>query len=224
MQYPVKRVIWDWNGTLLDDTRLCYEIANRMRAERGMPLMRSEDEYRAAFGFPVIDYYRRMGYTFEQESYEDISVEFVGLFAENLMTCSLQPHAAEVLAKIQRQGVPQTLLSATGADRLSAQAEAFSVAQYFDSIIGGENNLAHGKAEQARAFLEKSGVHPKEALFIGDTDHDYEVSAAVGCRCVLLTRGHHTRAHLSGLGVPLIDDLSEVLSYIDRPETADAAR
>lgn len=210
----IKRVIWDWNGTLLDDTRLCYEIANRMRAERGMPVMETEDEYRAVFGFPVVDYYRRMGYTFEKESYEDVSVEFVREYAEGLCTCTLQPNAEATLREIARRGIPQILLSATGADRLLPQAEAFHIAQYFDRVIGGENNLAHGKAEQAKAFLAECGVAPAEALFIGDTDHDYEVSSAVGCRCVLLTRGHHTRAHLSRHGVPLVDDLSEVLAYI----------
>ena len=30
-------VIWDWNGTLLDDAALCCDIANTMREERGMP-------------------------------------------------------------------------------------------------------------------------------------------------------------------------------------------
>jgi hypothetical protein len=58
-------VIWDWNGTLLDDTEMCYQIANEMRQERGMQLMRGVEEYRTYFTFPVIDYYRRMGYTFE---------------------------------------------------------------------------------------------------------------------------------------------------------------
>ena len=211
----VKRVIWDWNGTLLDDTTLCYSIANRMRAERNMPVMQSEDEYRALFGFPVIDYYRRMGYTFENESYEDISAEFIKLYAEGLCTCALQPLAVETLCAIRQLGIPQVLLSATGADRLTQQVEAFGVAQYFTRIIGGENNLAHGKAAQARDFLAECGVAPEHALFIGDTDHDYEVSSSVGCRCVLLTRGHHTRAHLARLNVPLIDDLNHVLAYID---------
>ncbi len=211
----VKLVIWDWNGTLLDDTKLCYDIANRMRTERGMPAMRSEEEYRAVFGFPVIDYYRRMGYTFERESYADVSVEFVDLYAKGLPSCSLQPHAEAALFALQRRGIPQILLSATGADRLSAQAEMFGIAAYFNRIIGGENNLAHGKAEQARSFLAACGVPAAEALFIGDTDHDYEVSADVGCRCVLLTKGHHTRAHLGRLGVPLVDDLLDVLPYID---------
>ncbi len=66
-------VIWDWNGTLLDDTELCYQIANEMRLERGMASMRGIEEYRSHFTFPVVEYYKRMGYTFEAEPFEEIS-------------------------------------------------------------------------------------------------------------------------------------------------------
>ena len=206
----VKLVIWDWNGTLLDDTALCYSIANDMRAERGMPLLQNVETYRGLFRFPVIDYYRAMGYTFERESYEDISVEFVSEYARRIMECALQPHARETLLRVRAAGRRQVLLSATGADRLAIQAEAFGVSDCFDEIIGAENNLAHGKAEQARALIERSGVSPAETLFVGDTDHDCEIASAAGCACTLLTSGHQPRATLERLGVPLIDDLAEV--------------
>ena len=31
-------VLWDWNGTLLDDAWLCVEVVNRLRAARRMQL------------------------------------------------------------------------------------------------------------------------------------------------------------------------------------------
>ena len=67
-----KLLIWDWNGTLLDDTAYCFDITNAMRRERGMAPLQDLDTYRGLFSFPVIDYYRDMGYTFETESYEAI--------------------------------------------------------------------------------------------------------------------------------------------------------
>ena len=203
-------VIWDWNGTLLDDTRLCFDIANEMRAERGMPVMRDVDEYRGVFGFPVIDYYRRMGYTFETESYEDISVEFTALYAARVRDCPLQPHAEETLKEIASRGVQQALLSATGADRLYSQAALFGLPQYFTRVIGCENNLAHGKAAQARALLRESGLAPERAAFIGDTDHDFEIASSIGCRCLLLASGHQLPAYLASLGAPVVESLADV--------------
>ena len=213
-KHDTRLVIWDWNGTLLDDTEFCYRIANQMRAERGMSTMASVEEYRGLFGFPVKEYYRRMGYTFETESYEEISVEFLRLYAEGVHTCPLQPEAKETLKEIKAMGIPQILLSATGADRLAGQAALYDLPQYFDDICGADNNLAHGKAQQAAERIALCGCKPGEVLFVGDTDHDREVSEAVGCRCVLLVPGHQTRAHLDTLGVPLMDALHQVLDWL----------
>ena len=204
-------VIWDWNGTLLDDTALCYSIANHMRQERGMPPLADIETYRGLFRFPVIEYYRDMGYTFETESYEDISVEFVSEYARRLSECALQPHALTTLSAVRASGRRQVLLSATGADRLAAQAAQFGVDGLFDDIVGAENNLAGGKAAQACALIADCGVQPDEVLFVGDTDHDYQVSRAAGCRCLLLTCGHQPAERLAALCAPLIDDLSAVL-------------
>ncbi len=210
----ISLVIWDWNGTLLDDTLVCYGIANDMRRERGMPLMANVAEYGELFGFPVIDYYRRMGYTFETEPFERISEEFVRLYAERLPLCPLQPNAHETLQAVSDLGATQVLLSATSQERLLAQAEAYDLTRFFSRVIGNRDDLAFGKADYARAFLKESGVKPENALFIGDTDHDFEIASSVGCRCALLVCGHQTRAHLARLGAPLIETLSEVLPLI----------
>lgn len=210
----VKLVIWDWNGTLLDDTATCFRIANIMRKERNMPPLENVEAYCRVFGFPVVDYYRAMGYTFETESYDDISREFVSLYVQHLSECRLQPDAETTLAKIRDLGVRQILLSATQRDKLAVQAEMFGVNGYFEQMLGLENDHAAGKAELARAFIGRAGLAPDEVLFVGDTDHDRAVSRAVGCRCVLLTCGHHLREKLLPLGVPLIDTLPELLAQL----------
>lgn len=203
-------VIWDWNGTLLDDTKMCYLIANEMRVERGMePLPRLED-YRAIFTFPVIDYYRRMGYTFETEPFENISRQFVAMYAERFPSCPLQACAEEALSAVLDTGARQVLLSATGQDKLDDQVRHFELNRYFERVIGGSNNLAHGKADYAIDFLNESGVSPARALFVGDTDHDFEIASSIGCGCALLVPGHQTRAHLETLGTTLIESLCEV--------------
>ncbi|MCE5188016.1 MAG: HAD hydrolase-like protein [Eubacteriales bacterium] len=203
-------VIWDWNGTLLDDTVLCYCIADEMRVERGMQRMRGIEEYRANFTFPVIEYYKTMGYTFETESFEDISRQFVARYAEHFPTCSLQPCAEETLAAVLQCGARQVLLSATGQEKLNEQVAFFRLNRYFDRVIGGENNLAHGKAGYATDFLRESGVEPARALFVGDTDHDFEIASAIGCGSALLVSGHQSREHLASLGARLIESLCEV--------------
>ena len=203
-------VIWDWNGTLLDDTELCYQIANDMRQERGMRLMRDVEEYRTYFTFPVIDYYRRMGYSFETEPFEIISQQFVAMYAERFPLCPLQPCVEEALSAVLATGARQVLLSATGQDKLDEQVAHFKLGQYFDRVIGGSNNLANGKADYAKDFLHESGVTPARAMFVGDTDHDFEIASSIGCGSAILISGHQSRAHLATLGTTLIESLCEV--------------
>ncbi|MBR3202365.1 MAG: hypothetical protein IKF60_02130, partial [Solobacterium sp.] len=76
----MKTIIWDYNGTIIDDVHLCLEVETFMLKERGMFSNYSLEDYRDLFCFPVIDYYKKLGYTFEKESYEQISVEFNTLY------------------------------------------------------------------------------------------------------------------------------------------------
>ena len=102
MSRVTEAVVWDFNGTLLLDTPLCYEIANRMRAERGMKPIPDFVSYRAYFRFPVIEYYRDMGYTFETETYDDICREFYALYEEGFPRCPLRPHAVETVRALRK--------------------------------------------------------------------------------------------------------------------------
>lgn len=203
-------LIWDWNGTLLDDTQFCYGIANRMRVERGMPPLEGVDAYRRVFRFPIIDYYRAMGYTFETESYDDVSVAFHRLYEQGVGGCPLTPGAKETLLAVRARGVEQILLSVTSQRRLEREAALKGVADCFSEILGQGDDLGAGKADMARRLLASRGLPPESVLFVGDTHHDAEIAASLGCRAALLTSGHQTREMLAGCGAVLIDALAEV--------------
>ena len=62
-------LIWDFNGTILQDMDLGIRCTNTMLAERGLPVIPSVEAYREIFGFPIDEYYRRLGFDFEKEDY-----------------------------------------------------------------------------------------------------------------------------------------------------------
>lgn len=214
MESP-RLVIWDWNGTLLDDTKLCYDIANIMRQERGMRPLDGLAEYKTVFRFPIVDYYRAMGYTFETESYEDISVEFIQRYSEMVPDCRLHADVLPTLAALQKKNVPMVLLSATGYEKLLEQTAMFGIQPYFREILGMHNDLAYGKASLAKDFMERNHFAPDDVLFVGDTDHDHAVASSVGCHCLLLTNGHQGRTTLEKCRVPVADRVSDVLAYFE---------
>ena len=211
-------IIWDWNGTILDDAGVCRTIADTMLAERGIPTLPDMDAYRAVFGFPIKSYYEKMGYRFGpgDEPYESVADEFVVLYDRLFRTAVLRPGIVPFLDRLKAAGYRQVLLSATRYDKLMEQVAAFGdVGDRFEQKLGLTDHYAFSKAALARAFIESRGVSRERALFIGDTDHDYEVSSAVGCPCVLLEGGHQSRERLLKMGVPVLRDLSELGDYLD---------
>ena len=71
-----ENVVWDWNGTLLDDVRVSVGAINRMLERRGIPGLTVE-RYRDIFGFPVRDYYESIGFDFARDDWDGVSREFV---------------------------------------------------------------------------------------------------------------------------------------------------
>ena len=72
-------VVWDWNGTLLNDVELNCAIMNRMLLERGKKPLPDLETYRRIFGFPIKGYYERAGFDFSREPYEDVADEYLSL-------------------------------------------------------------------------------------------------------------------------------------------------
>ena len=211
-------LIWDWNGTILDDAGVCRQIADIMLGERGIPTLPDMDAYRAVFGFPIKAYYEKMGYRFGpgDEPYESVADEFILWYDKLYRTAALRPGIVDFLDRRKREGYRQVLLSATRCDQLAEQVAAFgSVGDRFEQKLGLTDHYAFSKAALAKAFIESEGIPRAQALFIGDTDHDFEVSSAIGCPCVLLEGGHQSRARLVKMGVPVLRDLNALETYLN---------
>ena len=56
-----KHIIWDWNGTPLDDRWLCIEAIINTLTKRNMNTI-TDNEYVELFCFPVKDYYKKLGF------------------------------------------------------------------------------------------------------------------------------------------------------------------
>ncbi len=212
-------LIWDWNGTILDDALVCRNIANIMLSERGIPTLPDMDAYRAVFGFPIKSYYEKMGYRFgpEDEPYEHVADEFIIWYDKLYRTALLRPGIVPFLDRLKGEGYRQVLLSATRYDQLVEQVAAFGdVGNRFERKLGLTDHYAFSKAALARDFIEREGIPRERTLFIGDTDHDFEVSSAIGCPCVLLEGGHQSRERLKAMGVPVLPDLAALGDYLDR--------
>lgn len=211
---PVHTLIWDWNGTLLDDRELCLGITNRMLGSRGRPPL-SAEAYQGVFGFPVSDYYRAVGLAADDGEFEAASVEFVRAYYDLADTLKLHPGVRECLFELGAAGLRQVLLSATPQRFLQPAIVGFGLTEAFDEILGIDTIHAPGKLERAVQWRELASaegrpVDPSTCLLIGDTVHDWEVSREIGCACWLVDYGHTSRARLQSLGCPVYSHFGEL--------------
>jgi phosphoglycolate phosphatase len=205
-----QHIIWDWNGTLLDDLALSLDLVNDMLIHRGLiPL--TLERYREVFTFPVQSYYESIGFDFAREAFEELSSAYVTAYKSRRHECSLYPEARIILEHVHGSGQSQSVLSAHDQETLSELVAAFDVIHLFQHLIGLENSHAISKIHQGRRLLTMLRIQASEVLLIGDTQHDAEVAQALGIDCVLVSHGHQTKNRLKQRGVPVVDSLSELL-------------
>jgi len=202
-----RHLIWDWNGTLLDDAWLCREIMNQQLHRRGLPVL-SAERYEEIFDFPVEKYYRAVGFDWSRESFQEAGTEFIVEYERRKQECTLQPGGKALLADLAAGGWSQAVLSAYSHHTLEEFLGHFGVRQHFRSVAGSRDHYAAGKVGHGLKMLEELHVSPRETLLIGDTTHDAEVARAMGVDCVLVPCGHNSWTRLAGCGIPVVENLA----------------
>lgn len=202
-----RHLIWDWNGTLLDDLDLCIDIMNGLLRPRGLPSL-DRARYHALFDFPVRDYYQRLGFDFARNSFEAISVEFITAYDARRGECRLQPGARETLAAVGATGITQSVLSAYRHETLCEIVARFELDGHFTRLLGLDNIYAHSKTALGRAWVEELGLPRHDLLLVGDTLHDLEVAHELGIDCVLVAAGHHPAERLRARSERVVDNLA----------------
>ena len=208
---PIRQVLWDWNGTLLDDLAYAIGVRNRTFPAFGLPRIGSVAEYHRQFTFPVRRYYERAGVT--DETFVAVAHAWMAEYVRGFDTVPLHGDAVETLARFAAAGVRQAVLSATRRDMLESQIARFPIRAYFTDVLGLSDIYARSKEAVGLDYLARCGVPAASTLMIGDTLHDAEVARAMGTGCVLVARGHQSRETLLTAGVPVMDTLLEAAAW-----------
>jgi phosphoglycolate phosphatase len=188
-------IIWDWNGTLLNDIKLCVEIVSELaEAHRKTPL--TMEEYRSVFGFPIVDYYKKIGIDLEQESFEQLTQKFISQYNHRVRECNLHSGVSATLDLFRQKNLSQFILTAAHKKDVESLLLHFDIEEYFAGIEGLDNHRAESKVERGKALIRQHGIARERTLLVGDTIHDYEVAEALGVECMLISNGHQSKERL----------------------------
>ena len=205
-----ENVVWDWNGTLLDDVEASVGALNRMLARRGLPAVTLK-EYRERFGFPVRPFYEYAGFDFRRDDWDGVSREYVEDYDELAKDVGLTEGAREVLEGVRAAGKRQYVLSALQEDLLEGMLRRFGIRVYFEGVCGALDIYADGKVERGREMVGRHSIDAGKTLMVGDTLHDAEVAEALGFGVCLYSGGHNSRERLAAKG-RVADRLVELLA------------
>ena len=205
-------IIWDFNGTIIDDLELCREIINRMLQQYQLPLL-SKAKYRNIFRFPIEQYYNKTGVT-AFASFAFLAKRFNEEYAAGVKKLNCFPDVKEAIITLYQNNIKQLVLSASRKDDLVKQMTELGLKDYFSDLLGISDILASGKEELALKWLHDNNAVNKRILVIGDTEHDFEIAQLLAADCLLIARGHVSEKRLIKTGATVVKDLKNFVADI----------
>lgn len=205
----INTIIWDWNGTLLNDTDICIDTINELLTARNLPNL-NKTEYLDVFGFPVKDYYRRIGFDFEKEPFEIPAHQYIEIYSSKIEQFELHEGVHRTLNSFSEKGFNQLILSASEKQKLEELLRHFKIREKFEAIAGLDNHYAQSKTEIGKQMLSALNIQPSTACLIGDTVHDFDVACELGCTSVLIANGHQSFEKLNKTGAIVLANLGEL--------------
>lgn len=187
-------VLWDWNGTLLDDTHACVGALNAMLKRRGRSPITLEF-FKDHFAFPARQFYDSLGMEVPDSEWAALAREYYAEY--QAIPAALSPDAIPALELVRAAGHSQSLVSALRQDLLEECAERFGIRRYFEHLVGSDNLDGGSKLEGARRLYAQLGR--PSAVIIGDSLHEREIADDLGIRCVLHGCGSHAHARLAAV-------------------------
>ncbi len=209
----IKNILFDFNGTLVDDLDLCLDLLNEM-LESCHHKSVNKDEYLEIFDFPVIEYYKKAGFVFPEDNFAVLADYFIKQYSYRNTECPIFDNVIEILNYFKSIGKNLFIVSASEKTLLLNQLKQYKIDEYFDDVSGLDNINATSKIESAKKFILEKKLDLSKTIFIGDTLHDFEVSKALGVKCILISKGHQSKKRLLNSNCLVIDDIIELKNII----------
>jgi phosphoglycolate phosphatase len=212
--YRIRNIVWDWNGTLLDDMDLCIDCINILLRERSLPGL-SPGYYREVFTFPIREYFLKIGFDFSKEPFEQPADKFVLLYNQKYTEAGLFSQARQSLQQFREQGFRQFILSAQEQELLNRLLKHYGISEFFEAATGTTDNYAYSKAGAGKQMMDRLGLDMDETILIGDTIHDFEVAKSLGIQCLLLSHGHQSPTRLASTRVPVLESYADIKDHLN---------
>ncbi len=207
----ITHIIWDYNGTVVDDVDTSVAAVNEMLRRRGLS-QTDKLTYVNTLVMPLENYYKSVGIC--NESINTLSVEFQQLCNKYSKLSSIFEGVFDVITAARQLNITNILMSSLYNEYLISEVKRYKINDWFDEIIGMTDTSVKSKLSNAKNYLASNKINPQNVLFIGDLTSDAEMAKAVGADCILIPNGHNSKVRCQSQGVKVYDNIKDVKQYL----------
>jgi phosphoglycolate phosphatase len=214
---PIRNIIFDWSGTLVDDLPPVVDATNAVLRHCGKPAL-TRDEFLREFELPFERFYARV---LPENPLETLEPIFHGAFESSNEQASPLPHALDFLAFCRSTQRRCFVLSSAHPAHLKRQADEFGFAPFFEEVYAGVRN----KTLVIHDLLARHALDSRETVFVGDMTHDIETARHGGVRSIAVLTGYQSAVTLAVTEPDLIvRDLAHLRALIIEHQPPDSLR
>ncbi|TCO17340.1 phosphoglycolate phosphatase-like HAD superfamily hydrolase [Kribbella steppae] len=212
----ISHVVWDWNGTLLNDNDAVLAAVNAVCVDFGCASL-TWAEWQALYARPMrVSYEQILQRPLDDEEWARVDKLYHERYDALLHTCGLATGVPAELQRWAESGRTQSLLSMWFHARLVPTIDQFGLTGYFSRIDGLPGDVGGGsKTDSLRQHLEAQSLDPADVVLIGDVVDDALAAQAAGTHCILVNTGAMAHIALEATGLPVTNSIQEALHLLD---------
>jgi phosphoglycolate phosphatase len=183
-------VVFDWDGTLMDSTRVIAASLQSACRDVGIAVPSDEDAL-FVIGLGLEDTFRHVAPGIDPQRRAQLSDRYRHHFLAREHEMPLYPGVPGMLADLHGRG--RRLAVATGKARrgLDRVLDSTGLRSWFEATRCADEGFAKPHPGMLLALLDMTGVDPARAVMVGDTTHDLELAANAGIDAVAVSYGAH---------------------------------
>lgn len=213
--------VFDWNGTLFDDTPATLQATNIVLAKFGIAPL-DLDTLQDKFTFPLIHFYERVGVSADVylKHAEEEGASYVEAYEACNGNCGIMEGATDLLDWLAAKGVHTMILSNHMQGNLDVDVERLGITRYMQHVSGNTERatMTQGLSKQIRleAYMEEHGFAPEKTFIIGDSHEEPELAKRLGIIGISIAGGLLSAARLEKYKADyIVQKLAEVRPILE---------
>ena len=186
--WPIRSIVFDLDGLLLDTEPIFEEAASRLLARRGLAPV--AEVFQAMMGIPArqaLQHFR--AHYGLSETVTELATESGQLFFEVLgeQPAPLMTGVRELLDELERRGLPKAIATSSSARYVERILQPHELQQRFAFVLTCDD-VRQGKPfpEVYEKAAARFGHAPTEMLVFEDSPNGLRAAKAAGARCIVV--------------------------------------